>query len=128
VRYPGLLVALALVAAGCGGAASHALGCDVRSSTMATEPYECVDYENVPTGDVAGLAESCERTSAGKWLGGPCEHHDSVGGCRFAVAGAPVEVSEVQWWWPGAVGGMITDRASAKSVCERNAHSTYVEP
>jgi hypothetical protein len=118
-----LLGGLGLV--GCGGG-DGALGCDLRANITPAQ-HTCVDYDHVPAGDVDRLGQSCERVSGGKWLGGPCDHQGALGGCRVSVPGAPPAVSETQWWWPGAAGGAISDRASAEDACKRLG-GTFVTP
>ncbi|MDB4965315.1 MAG: hypothetical protein JWN44_1004 [Myxococcales bacterium] len=126
-----LLIGMTLLA-GCGGggaAPSPAYGCDERQGSATPKRNECVDYENVADADLAGLQQSCEMVSGGRWVGGACDHAGAIGGCRVAVGnGAPATVTEVQWWWTGAAGGVVTDHASAVRACASFANSTFVEP
>jgi hypothetical protein len=127
-----IYIGLALLGAalgGCGRNEADVHGCDERQSTGATKKAECVDYENVPPDAVAGLADSCVSVSGGRWVAGGCDHSGAVGGCRIPLReAAPANVTEVQWWWAGAAGGVITDTASARRACASFSGATFIEP
>jgi hypothetical protein len=50
-----------------------------------------------------------------------------VGGCRIAL-GQNTDIVETQWWFPGALGGLVTDEASAQQACATLSGATFIAP
>jgi hypothetical protein len=117
----------ALLLAGCGGGStsSDVHSCDLRQGS--SKLPECVEFENVPAADVDGVGQSCEQVSGGRWLNGACDHTGAVGGCRIPPDN-DVPVVRIQWWWPGAAGGLVIDAATAQSACSTIAGAVFVNP
>jgi hypothetical protein len=120
------LVLASILVTGCGGSSAVPRACDRQQTTEAFTQKSCVDHPDVTHSDEAALQDRC-TADKGTWLTGPCNHAGAVGGCRHATSANDPTV-QIEWWWSGAIGGQVTDAASAERLCGVFVDSSFVAP